>query len=172
MKERFSTTEWSQVLRLPPLMFQFVALADGRMQPEEAAQFAQEVGDARSYNDPLLREVLTDLSTPAQFEASYAESTRITSSGPDAIEREIMGIRTVLGEHLTADEYNRFFFSALGMAKLIADAAGSEPKKKGVFGRAKAAEPEMSEIEAKALFLLMTKFGADLDAGRRALANL
>jgi hypothetical protein len=171
MKDRFSTTEWSQVLRLPPLMFQFVALADGRMQPEEVAQFAQEVGDARSYNDPLLREVLTDLSTPARFEASYAESTRITSSGPDAIEREITGIRTVLGEHLTADEYNRFLFSALGMAKLIADSAGDEPPKR-FLGKPKNAPAGMSEIEAKALFLLMTKFGADLDAGRRALANL
>lgn len=169
MKERFTTGEWDQLKRLPPLMFVFVALADGRLQPEEAEKFAAEIGDASRYRDPLLRELLFDLSQPSQFQTAFQGATRIASTSPDAIDREMTGVKSLLKSKLSDEEYHRFFFSLIGIGKMVADSAGEE--KKGVFGGKKAA-PGMSEAEAKSLSIFAVKFGVDLDAGKQAVERL
>lgn len=169
MKERFTTGEWAQLKRLPPLVFVFVALADGRLQPEEAQKFASEIGDASRYRDPLLRQLLFDLSAPSEFQAAFEGVTRITSSSADAIDREITATKVLLKGKLTDEEYHRFFYSLIGIGKMVADSAGEE--KKGIFGQKKT-EPSMSTEEAQALSILAVKFGVDLDAGKRAVERL
>ncbi|MFH1329251.1 MAG: hypothetical protein ABIJ48_01125 [Actinomycetota bacterium] len=169
MKERFTTGEWAQLKRLPPLMFVFVALADGRLQAEEAEKFAAEIGDASRYRDPLLRELLFDLSQPSEFQTAFEGATRITSTSAEAIDVEITGIKVLLKGKLTDEEYHRFFFSLIGIGKMVADSAGAE--KKGIFGHKKA-EPAMSPEEAQSLSILAMKFGVDLDAGKRAVESL
>lgn len=169
MKERFTTGEWEQLKRLPPLMFVFVALADGKLQPEEAEKFANEIGDASRYRDPLLRELLFDLSQPRQFQTAFEGATRIVGTSSEAIDREIGGIRVLLKEKLSDEEYHRFFYSLIGIGKMVADSAGEE--KKGVFGT-KTSAPGMSEEEAKSLTLLAVKFGVDLAAGQKAVERL
>ena len=169
MKGRFTAGEWAQLKRLPPLMFVFVALADGRLQAEEAEKFAAEIGDASRYRDPLLRELLFDLSRPTEFQTAFDGVTRITSTSAEAIDREISGVKVLLKGKLTDEEYHRFFFSLIGIGKMVADAAGE--KKKGAFGRKKAA-PVMRPEEAHSLRILAMKFGVDLDAGKRAVESL
>ena len=169
MKERFTTTEWLQIEHLPPLMFMFVALADGRLQPEEASKFAAEISDASSYRDPLLRELLFDLSRPAEFQTAFEAVARISSTSSEAIDREIVAIKALLKRELSDEEYQRFFYSLIGIGKMVADSAGEE--KTGVFGKKKS-EPGMSDKEARALSVLAMRFGVDLDAGRRAVEKL
>ena len=169
MKERFTTGEWAQLERLPSLVFVFVALADGRLQAEEAEKFAAEIGDASRYRDPLLRELLFDLSRPAEFQTAFDGVTRITSTSAEAIDLEISGVKVLLKGKLTDEEYHRFFFSLIGIGKMVADAAGEE--RKGVFGRRKV-EAALSREEAQSLSILAMKFGVDLDAGKRAVESL
>lgn len=169
MKGRFTTGEWAQLKRLPPLVFVFIALADGRLQAEEAERFAAEIAEASRYRDPLLRELLFDLSGPAEFQTAFDGVTRITSTSAEAIDREISGVKALLKGKLTDEEYHRFFFSLIGIGKMVAGAAGE--KKRGAFGRKKA-EPVMSPEEAHSLRILAVKFGVDLDAGKRAVESL
>ena len=169
MKDRFTATEWGQLKRLPPLVFVFVALADGRLQPEEASKFAAEITDATRYRDPLLRDLLSDLGRPTEFQTAFDGVTRIASTSADAIDREITTVKALLKGKLTDEEYHRFFFSLIGIGKMVADSAGEE--KKGVFGHKKV-EPGMSPDEAQSLSILAAKFGVDLDAGRRAVESL
>ena len=168
MKERFTTGEWAQLERLPSLVFVFVALADGRLQAEEAERFAAEIGDASRYRDPLLRELLFDLGRPSEFQTAFDGVTRITSTSAEAIDLEISGVKVLLKGKLTDEEYHRFFFSLIGIGKMVADAAG---EKKGVFGRRKV-QAALSREEAQSLSILAMKFGVDLDAGKRAVESL
>lgn len=169
MKERFTTAEWAQLKRLPPLLFVFVALADGRLQPEEAQKFAAEIGDASRYRDPLLRELLFDLSSPREFQTAFEGVTGIAATSADAIDREIAGSKALLKAKLSDEEYQRFFYSLIGIGKMVADSAGEE--KKGVFGSKKTA-PGMSPEEAQSLSILAVKFGVDLEAGKQATERL
>lgn len=169
MKDRFTTTEWGQVQRLPPLVFVFVALADGRLQPEEASKFAAEISDASRYRDPLLRDLLSDLSRPTEFQTAFDGVTRIASTSAEAIDREITTVKALLKGKLTDEEYHRFFFSLIGIGKMVADSAGEE--KRGGLGHKKA-QPGMSPEEAQSLSILAAKFGVDLEVGKRAAERL
>jgi hypothetical protein len=169
MKDRFTTTEWGQLKRLPPLVFVFVALADGRLQPEEAGRFAAEISDAARYRDPLLRDLLSDLSRPTEFQTAFDGVTRITATSAEAIGREIATVKALLKGKLTDEEYHRFFFSLIGIGKMVADSAGEE--KKGAFGHKKA-QAGVGPEEARSLNMLAAKFGVDLDAGKRAVERL
>jgi hypothetical protein len=169
MKDRFTTTEWEQLKRLPPLVFVFVALADGRLQPEEASKFAAEISDASRYRDPLLRDLLSDLGRPTEFQTAFDGVTRITATSAEAIDREITAVKALLKGKLTDEEYHRFFFSLIGIGKMVADSAGAE--KKGVFGHKKA-KSGMGPEEAQSLSMLAVKFGVDLGVGKRAVERL
>lgn len=169
MKDRFTSTEWAQLERLPPLLFVFVALADGRLQPEEAGKFAAEISDASRYRDPLLRDLLSGLSHPAEFQTAFQAVTGIAATSADAIDREIAGTKALLKGKLSDEEYHRFFYSLIGIGKMVADSAGDE--KKSGFGHKKP-QPGMSPEEAQSLSMLAVKFGVDIEAGKRAVERL
>ena len=124
MKERFKAGEWERLLRLPPLMFQFVALADRQLQPQEAAAFATEIQLGRAYKDPLHRELFAGLAEPSAFRTAYEAVVGTTTDSVKAIEREFKAIRKVLTKRLTTEEYHRFFVSLTGTGLKVADAAG------------------------------------------------
>ncbi len=168
MKDRFTATEWAQLERLPPLLFVFVALADGRLQPEEAGKFAAEISDASRYRDPLLRDLLSDLSHPAEFQTAFQAVTRIAAASADAIDREIAATKALLKSKLADEEYHRFFYSLIGIGKMVADSAGDEKKGLGH----KKPQPGMSPEEAQSLSMLAVKFGVDLEVGKQAVERL
>ena len=159
MKERFSVTEWKQLQRLPIFMFQFVALADQELQPEEAHAFTEELADALAYKDPLHSELFADLMRGNNFSEAFDATNSIASDSAQAIEREFASTRIVLEEKLTSDEYNRFFVSMTGTGVKVAMAAGK---------RRKPFSPE----EQQALAIFMMKFNVDMEAGQKALAKL
>jgi hypothetical protein len=159
MKDRFKSKDWDRLLRLPCLMFQFVALADRQLQPEEAGMFAGEVQDALRYKDPLHRALFTDLSNTETFKVVFGEATRITSDSVGAIEKEFQADKKILKKKLKDDEYNRFFVSLMGTGLKVAGAAGD-----GVAN--------VSTEETAALAVFMTKFEVDIEAGRAALGKI
>jgi hypothetical protein len=150
-------------------VFVCVALADGRLQAEEAEKFAAEIGDASRYRDPLLKALLSDLGHPTEFRKSFDATTAIASAGPDAIDREIAGTKALLKAKLSDEEYHRLLFSLIGIGKQVADSAGEE--KRGAAGLKKPV-PGMSLQEGEALEVLAAKFGADLAAGQAAAEKL
>jgi hypothetical protein len=159
MKDRFKPKDWEQLLRLPIVMFQFVALADKQLQAEEANAFASEIQDALRYKDPLHRALFTDLADTATFKKTFEEAMRITNTSVEAIEAEFKGSRKILKKKLSGDEYNRFFASLTGTGMTVARSSGS-----GVDGVA----PE----EVAAMTVVLSKFDVDLDAGKRELGKL
>jgi hypothetical protein len=159
MKDRFKGKDWDQLLRLPILMFQFVALADRKLQPEEAGMFASEVQDALAYKDPLHRALFVDLSNMEIFKKAFGDATKITSESVAAIEKEFQADKKILKKKLKDDEYHRFFFSLMGTGLKIAGAAGD-------------GGTNVSTEETAALALLMTKFDVDLDAGKAAIEKI
>lgn len=168
MKERFTADEWERLERLPPLFFQFIALADQEVQPHEVETFVTELHDAVHYRDPLVRELFFDLTQADVFQKAWEKVNRIVRTSSDAIGAEIAGTRALLEANLSPEEYQRFFFVLIGVGMRIGASAGEE-KKKGIFGRKKATPPELDVKEVQALGVLGTQFGVDLDAGQRAL---
>lgn len=171
MKERFTDAEWSQLEHLPPLVFQFVALVDADLGVEEAGRFAAELADAAHYRDPLMRELFSDLSQHSTFERAFSEMSRISSTSAEAIRREIGEIRTLLQAKLSREEYHRFMASIIFFGKMIAESAGGQPEKKGIFHKKKEV-PAASPQEIAALAILAQDFGVDLEAGMAAVARL
>jgi hypothetical protein len=159
MKDRFKAKDWERLLRLPILMFQFVALADRQLQPEEAGMFASEVQDALAYKDPLHRALFVDLSDTVTFKKAFGESMKIVSESVAAIEGEFAADRKVLKKRLKDDEYHRFFVSLMGTGLKVAGSAGD-----GVSN--------ISTEETAALAVFLTKFDVDIDAGRAALGRI
>jgi len=159
MRERFNASEWNQVLRVPILMFQFVALADQEIQVEEVQAFTTELADALSYKDPLHSEIFADLMRGDNFQTAFDSLMTIGSTSVEAIDEEFSSSRTLLEENLSFDEYHRFFVSLIGTGIMVGEAAG--PK-----GR------EFSPEEQLALAIFVEKFSVDVEAGERALAAL
>ena len=127
MKDRFTSTEWAQLKRLPPLLFVFVALADGRLQPEEASKFAAEISDASRYRDPLLRDLLSDLSQPTEFQTAFdGRHPRSPPPAPTPSTGRSPPSKALLKGKLTEEEYHRFFYSLIGIGKMVADSAGGD----------------------------------------------
>jgi len=159
MKERFNAKEWDRLKRLPIQMFFFVSMADQELQSEEVAAFVSELGDALLYKDPLHSELFADLVRGDNFENAFAATLEIVNGGVQAMDQEFISTKTVLGEKVTSEEYNRFFTSMPGVGIKVGEAAGKR-------GKAFSTEEQM------ALSVFMSKFDVDLEAGRIALAKL
>ena len=146
-------------------------LADGRLQPEEAAKFAAEISDASRYRDPLLRELLFDLSRPAEFQTAFEAVARISSTSADAIDREITGIKALLKRQADATRSTTASsISLIGIGKMVADVGG-----RGEEGRLRPQEvrarhePRGGPVADQSW---RVEFGVDLDAGKRAVERL
>lgn len=170
MKERFTSEEWTRLERLPVLVFQFVAIADQKIEPHEVQAFLNELQDALQYRDPLIRELFADMNQVPVFQAAWDGMSSIANTSGDAIAAEIAATKSLLQSKLSADEYQRFFFVLLGVGVTISNAQG-EAKKKGIFRRKKA-DTAVDIREMQSLSVLADQFGVDLAAGQRALTQM
>jgi len=148
MKERFSPTEWNDVMILPFHLFTAIALADGEIQKEELKEFLERTTrGALGYRDPLHKEVARGIIDGDQGELLKAAGG---ATGWDP-----KRVKSMMKEKLTTDEYQGFIVSMFIDLLNIAKAS-----KKGKWFRKKAiGEDEQQRLAAIGVFW-------DLDLGR------
>lgn len=152
MKERFTPEEWTEIEKLPIIVFAMVASADNKVTQEEIEKLIAELGDAVHYRDPLHRELFVDL-----FAGDHAKLLQSTMEELNDDKVPLVDTaqkrKDILRRHLTEDEYHRFFFSLLGFGKIIADVSGGT----------------MDDTESERLALFATLFDVNIKAGQTAM---
>lgn len=172
MKERFTDEQWRTLERLPVLVFIQVALADGNLEDEESTTFVAEMLDAPNWRDPLIRELLLTLAEADHFTSAFEAATRLSTTSAEAVLAELGAGKTILRDNLTEEEYQRFAFSLIGLARKISDAHTERTKKKGLFHRKKEEASATSDVEAQMIGLLSAIFGLDPGAALKGFDDL
>lgn len=145
MKEKFTPEEWEMLKALPFAAFGVVALADGKVNHKEAAEFNKRLQSAAGYKDPLHKELALDILV-SDIPVLIARAAKV----------DLNSIKGFLGEKLTQDEYQRFLGSILIDVLAVARASG------GFLGRG-----AVSDEESRALAVFGARFGIDLAAVKR-----
>jgi uncharacterized tellurite resistance protein B-like protein len=117
MKERFEAHEWEDLRFLPVAVFFMVALADRKVQPEEVAAFAKQVGEGAMLKDPLHRALVVDIAGNLQ---SVLQSVQNRQQAVDFTQKT----KGFLKAKLSDEEYQRFIGSLFISGIQIAKAAG------------------------------------------------
>ena len=155
MKERFTPLEWAELEKLPLIVFLAVATADNKVDEAELSKLLAEFGDAARYRDPLHRELFVDLYAGDHIlllPATMEEIGDLSIPLLDSLGKR----KDILHRHLSETEYQRFIFSLFGFGLVIAAVSGGT----------------VDDEEANRLAIIGTAFGADLEAGRKALQAL
>lgn len=149
MKEKFTPEEWEMLKALPFTAFGIVALADGKVDDKEAAEFNKRLQSAAGYKDPLHKEVALDILV-SDMQALIARAGKV----------DLSTIKGFLREKLTQDEYQRFLGSILIDVLAVARTSG------GFLGRG-----DVSDEENRALAVFAAQFEIDMAAVKRLFAG-
>ncbi len=120
MHERFSPAEWEDLLRLPVVVYQAVAAADGRIDTDEKNSFLAYV-QRTGHTDALLARIFDGL-------VDQGDEVLNTSSRERDYRSFLQYIRPILERHLNSDERRSFLAGLLYLGHNVADASG------GFFG--------------------------------------
>jgi hypothetical protein len=120
MQERFTAAEWDDLVRLPVVVYQAVAAADGRIDTGEKNSFLAYVQRTGHTNALLARifDVLVD----------QGDEALETCSRENDFRSYLQGIRPILERHLNPEERRSFLAGLLYLGHNVADASG------GFFG--------------------------------------
>jgi hypothetical protein len=142
MRERFSDSEWQELLHIPFDGFLMVALADKKIEQEEVAAFVETIARASDLKDPMHRELAMDLASRGGVGISSEMSFEANETGPQMAAR-VERSKAVLKDKLTQEEYESFLGSVLMNAMAVAAATG----KHRLFHK----KQQISDDEARAL---------------------
>jgi hypothetical protein len=147
MRERFSDSEWQELLHIPFDGFLMVALADKHVDKEEVAAFLETLARAGELKDQMHREIAMDLATRGSAGIAGEMSFEANETGPQMAAR-VERSKAVLKDKLTQQEYESFLGSVLMNALAVAAATG----KRRMFHK----KQMISDDEARALAVFCT----------------
>ena len=116
MREQYTQTEWSKLVRLPVVVFQAVALADGRADSGEQNCFLDYV-NRTTHADPLLKFICGSLAEQGRDVLQMSESEL-------DFRTFLADARGVLEERLDPQQRRSFLAGLLCLGHHVADASG------------------------------------------------